>query len=155
MSGLHRLITRSSRFSFRTAATPNRLGTWIIPNPRISIWYRITPTGDPMTDPVLSTQRVVTSSETRQCPFLIRDSAVSLLPTPAFPTNKTPTPMISTMVPCMIMRGAMRFSMTIVAPLMKCLVINGVRRTHVLNFSASFNNSGKTRCRRVTTTHGT
>ena len=79
--------------SLRTAPVPNKVITLIIPSPRISNKCLIKvdsqlPIKNPFSISLISTL----SSATRRWPRLINSNAISLLPIPLSPVNKTPIP---------------------------------------------------------------
>ena len=80
--------------------------TLMIPIPRTSINVRVTSAEVAISSlPSINRSRVI-SSATREYPLSTRPSAHSLFPIPLSPRIKTPTPMMSTMLPCSLVEGA-------------------------------------------------
>ena len=86
-------IFNCNLLSLRTAPVPNNVITLIIPNPRISNKCLIKvdsqlPIKNPFSISLISTL----SSATKRWPRLISSNAISLLPIPLSPVNRTPIP---------------------------------------------------------------
>ena len=115
--------------------------TSMMPMPRTSMWSRVTPALVPITTRPSMSLSLVISSATRLYPRSTSASTHSLFPIPLSPFTITPTPRISTILPCSCPRGANRSSSASVARLINFMVINGLRKTGIESLSAKAKNS--------------